>query len=307
MTMRLPPLNSLRAFEAAARLGGFAVAAEELNVTPAAISHQVKSLEGHLDVQLFHRMARGLALTNAGQELLPNISRGLGHFARAVGALSGGELAGPLVISAVPSFATFWLVPRLRSFMQAFPDINIRILADGPEPDLNLGNVDIRISIGKAVYPGLRTRTLMRDTVFPVCAPSLLNQKPLRRFSDIRHHVLLHDIDVGPGATLMSWARWFRDARLADSETAGNIDFNDAILLTEAAVRGHGIALARQSLVRDYLESGRLVRPLNISQTADDDFYAATTEAGAERPRARVFLDWLERQAEDKAADGYAA
>ena len=106
---------------------------------------------------------------------------------------------------------------------------------------------------------------------------------------------------------MMSWARWFRDAGLVDTETAGSIDFNDAILVSEAAVRGHGIALARQSLVRNYLDSGRLVRPLDISQPADDDFYAATTEAGAERPRARVFLDWLERQADDNAADGYAA
>ncbi len=304
--MRLPPLNSLRAFEAAARLGGFAVAAEELNVTPAAISHQVKSLEGHLNVQLFHRMARGLVLTNAGQELLPNISRGLGHFARAVGALSGGELAGPLVISAMPSFATFWLVPRLSSFTRAFPDINLRIFADGPEPDLNLGTVDVRVSIEAEIYPGLRSRSLMRDTVFPVCAPSLLNQIPLRRFSDLRNHVLLYDIDVAPGATPMSWGRWFQEAGMVESDAAGRIDFNDAIMVAEAAVRGHGIALARQSLVRDYLESGRLVRPLKISQPADDNFYVATTEAGAERPRVRVFLEWLERQIEDRAGDNFA-
>lgn len=304
--MRLPPLNSLRAFEAAARLGGFAVAAEELNVTPAAISHQVKSLEGHLNVQLFHRMARGLVLTNAGQELLPNISRGLGHFARAVGALSGGELAGPLVISAMPSFATFWLVPRLSSFTRAFPDINLRIFADGPEPDLNLGTVDVRVSIEAEIYPGLRSRSLMRDTVFPVCAPSLLNQIPLRRFSDLRNHVLLYDIDVASGATPMSWGRWFQEAGMVESDAAGRIDFNDAIMVAEAAVRGHGIALARQSLVRDYLESGRLVRPLKISQPADDNFYVATTEAGAERPRVRVFLEWLERQVEDRAGDNFA-
>jgi LysR family glycine cleavage system transcriptional activator len=306
MKMRLPPLNSLRAFEAAARLGGFAVAAEELNVTPAAISHQVKSLEGHLNVQLFHRMARGLVLTNAGQELLPNISRGLGHFARAVGALSGGELAGPLVISAMPSFATFWLVPRLSSFTRAFPDINLRIFADGPEPDLNLGTVDVRVSIEAEIYPGLRSRPLMRDTVFPVCAPSLLNKIPLRRFSDLRNHVLLYDIDVAPGATPMSWGRWFQEAGMVESDAAGRIDFNDAIMVAEAAVRGHGIALARQSLVRDYLESGRLVRPLKISQPADDNFYVATTEAGAERPRVRVFLEWLERQIEDRAGDNFA-
>ena len=297
--MRLPPLNSLRAFEAAARLGGFAVAAEELNVTPAAISHQVKALEADLQIQLFRRLPRGLELTNAGQELLPEISRGLAHFARATANVSGEELAGRLTINVVPSFATLWLMPRLGSFLQAFPDIRVRILASLIAPDLNLGDVDIRITYSKGHYPGLKTDLLMADTIFPVCAPTLLNQKPLRRFQDIRHHTLLHDIDIGEDEPTMTWARWLRDAGLTQELPESGVEFSDSILLTEAAVRGQGVALGRMSLVHDHLETGRLVRPLKVSRPSDYAYYIVTTEASAKRARVRVFTEWLKGQVKD--------
>lgn len=297
--MRLPPLNSLRAFEVAARLGGFVAAADELSVTPAAVSHQVKSLEAHLGIQLFRRLPRGLELTNAGQELLPNISRGLAHFARAVGGLSGGELAGRLTINTAPSFAALWLVPRLGEFTRAFPDIQVQLLAEDAAPDLNQGIVDIRIPFGVGRFPGLKSALLMRDTILPVCAPSLLNTNPLRRFSDIRRHTLLHDIDIGSDEPTMTWARWFRDAGIDDAAPAGHVEFGNSILLTEAAVRGLGVALGRISLVRDHLETGRLVRPLKIFKPSDYAYYAVTTEAGAERPRVRAFLEWLKGQIED--------
>ena len=301
--MRLPPLNAIRAFEAAARLGGFARAADELNVTPAAVSHQVKSLEAHLDIQLFNRLPRGLELTSAGQELLPNISRGFAHFARAVGALSGGQLAGRLTVNAAPSLATLWLVPRLESFLRAYPDIQVRLLAADAAPDLNLGHVDIRIPYGAGTFPGLKSRLLMRDTVFPVCAPSLLNHTPLRRFSDLRDHTLLHDIDIDTDEPTMTWARWLRDAGLGAHAPAGHVEFGNSVLVTEAAVRGQGVALGRLSLVRDHLETGRLVRPLKTSRPGDYAYYFVTTEAGAERPRVKVFLDWIERQVDDDSFD----
>ena len=301
--MRLPPLNAIRAFEAAARLGGFVRAANELNVTPAAVSHQVKSLEAHLGIHLFNRLPRGLELTSAGQELLPEISRGFAHFARAVGALSGGELAGRLTVNSAPSLATLWLVPRLETFIRAYPDIQVRLLAADVAPDLNLGKVDIRIPYGAGKFPGLKSRLLMRDTVFPVCAPSLLNHKPLRRFSDLRDHTLLHDIDISTDEPTMTWARWLRDAGLDEGVPARHVEFGNSILLTEAAVRGQGVALGRMSLVRNHLETGRLVRPLKITQPGDYAYYFVTTEAGAERPRVKVFLDWIVRQVQDNAID----
>jgi LysR family glycine cleavage system transcriptional activator len=301
--MRLPPLNAIRAFEAAARLGGFARAANELNVTPAAVSHQVKSLEAHLGIPLFNRLSRGLELTSAGQELLPEISRGFAYFERAVGALSGGELAGRLTVNAAPSLATLWLVPRLETFIRAYPDVRFRLLAAHVAPDLNLGKVDIRIPYGAGKFPGLKSRLLMRDTIFPVCAPSLLNHTPLRRFSDLRDHTLLHDIDIDTDEPTMTWSRWLRDAGLDEGAPAGHVEFGNSILLTEAAVRGQGVALGRMSLVRNHLETGRLVRPLKISRPGDYAYYFVTTEAGAERPRVKVFLDWIERQVQDDVID----
>ena len=297
--MRLPPLNSLRAFEVAARRGGFIGAAEELHVTPAAVSHQVKALESYLDIPLFRRLARGLELTEAGRELLPQLSRGFDHFARAIGGLSGGELTGKLKVSAAPSFATLWLVPRLGSFLRAFPEIQVRVLAASTPPDLNRGEVDIRIPYGTGDYPGFKAELLLRETIFPVCAPSLLNQTPLRRFSDLRHHTLLHDIDTGVGEPTMTWKRWLRDAGVSSAMSAGGVEFGDSILLTEAAVQGQGVALGRISLVRGHLATGRLLRPLKVSRPGDYAYYTVTTQAGAERPRVQAFLRWLEDQVEN--------
>ena len=276
-------------------------------MTPAAVSHQVKSLEGHLGAELFRRLPRGLTLTNAGRELVPDISRGLAHFARAVGGITGGELAGKLVVTAVPSFAALWLVPRLGSFLRAFPDVQLRVIASATTLDLKSGTVDVRIPYGMGHYPGLRVRLLMRDTVFPVCAPSLLNQRPLRRFADLRDHILLHDIQIDSDEPTMTWSRWLRDAGLEDAAPLGHLEFSDSILLTEAAVRGQGVALGRMSLVRDHLENGRLVRPFKVSRPGDNAYYSVTTEAGAARPRVQVFLDWLEREAQESGADGLGA
>lgn len=296
--MRLPPLNALKAFEAAARRGGFVTAAEELHVTPAAVSHQVKSLESYLETELFFRQPRGLELTPAGRELLPHLTRGFDHFAKAVASLSGGELRGALRVSAAPSFATLWLVPRLRGFLRAFPEVQIRVLAASRPPDLDAGEVDIRIPYGMGDYPGFKVTPLLQESIFPVCAPSLLNQTPLRRFADLKQHVLLHDIDIGEGEPTMTWKRWLRDAGLADVTPAGNVEFGDSILLTEAAVQGQGVALGRMSLVRGHLASGRLVRPLKVARPGDYAYYAVTTHAGAERPRVQAFLGWLADQVE---------
>ena len=301
MSLRLPPLNALRAFEVAARRGGFTSAAGELHVTPAAVSHQIKTLESHLDVQLFRRLPRGLEITEAGRQLLPQLTRGFEHFARAVDGLSAGELAGKLTVNTAPSFATLWLVPRLGSFLRAYPDIEVCVLCNEVAPDLNAGEVDIRLPYGMGDYPGLATSLLMREQVFPVCAPTLLNQSPLRRFSDLRHHTLLHDINTGPEESTMTWRRWLRDAGVSGVDPIRGVKFGNSTLLTEAAVRGQGVALGRTSLVGDHLATGRLVRPLKASRPADYAYYAVTTHAGAERPRVQAFVGWLEAQVERDA------
>jgi len=303
MATRLAPLNALRAFEVAARCGGFTSAAKELHVTPAAVSHQIKTLESHMDVVLFHRLARGLEITEAGRQLLPQLSRGFDHFARAIEGLSTGGIAGPLAVNTAPSFAALWLVPRLGSFLRAYPDVQVRVLVSEVPPDLNRGEVDIRLPYGMGDYPGLATNLLMREQIFPVCAPSLLNQTRLRRFADLRHHRLLHDINTGAEEPTMTWRRWLRDANVSGVDPTRGVEFGNSVLLTEAAVRGQGVALGRMSLVGDYLATGRLVRPLKTSQPADYAYYAVTTHAGAERPRVQAFLGWLEAQVEQDARE----
>ena len=298
MSARLPPLNALRAFEVAARRGGFSRAAEELHVTPAAVSHQIKSLESHLGVTLFRRLPRGLELTESGRQLLPQLSRGFEHFARGVEGLSASGLAGPLTVNTAPSFAALWLTPRLESFVRSYPDIEICVLAQEKPPDLARGEVDIRIPYGLGNYPGLATRLLMGERIFPVCAPSLLNQLRLRRFSDLRHHTLLHDVNPGAEEPSMTWRRWLRDAGITGIDAERGVKFGNSILVAEAAVRGLGVALGRLSLVGDHLATGRLVRPLKASRPADYAYYTVTTHAGAERPRVQAFVSWLEAEVE---------
>ena len=301
--MRLPPLNALRAFEVAARRGGFVSAAEELNVTPAAVSHQVKSLETWLDIQLFRRLPRGLQLTEIGRELVPNLSRGFDHFARAVGSITRGELKGRLTVNVIPSFSSLWLVPRLDSFIRAFPEIQVRILANTVSADLDRDKIDIRIPYGLGDYPGFESQLLLTEFIFPVCAPSLLNHTPLRRFSDLQNHTLLHDIDVGAGEPTMTWKRWLRDAGISSAVPAQGIEFSDSMLLTEAAVRGQGVALGRTSLVQDHMATGRLVRPLKTSRPGDYSYHIVTTHAGAERPRVQAFIRWLQDQIESDSQE----
>lgn len=304
MDTRLPPLNALRAFESAARRGGFAAAAQELHVTPTAVSHQVKALEGYLNVRLFNRLPRGLELTEAGRELLPQLSRGFDHLARAVVGLTAGGLGGRLIVSAIPSFSSLWLVPRLDSFLKAYPEIEVRVIASFTALDLNTGEVDVRIPYGLGTYPGFNVRPLMREEIFPVGAPTLLNQLPLRRFSDLRQHTLLHDINVGTNEPIMTWKRWFQEAGLSEFSAARSVEFSDAMLLTEAAVRGQGVALGRTSLVKDHLATGRLLRPLKVAQPADYAYYTVTTQPKATHPRVQAFIQWIEAQVEEDSARG---
>lgn len=300
--MRLPPLRALRAFEAAARSGSFLDAARELNVTPAAISHQIKLLEAELGVALFHRRARGVEPTAAAREMLPDIGQGFAHFGRAVGAVTGGTLAGPLTISALPSFTALWIVPRIGGFLDAHPEIDLTLHTSPLPVDLNRGEADLRIPFGRGQYPGFASRLLMRDEVFPVCAPMLLNRRPLRTPSDLRHHVLIQDVADGRFEPAETWPRWLRENGIPLEPGTRIVSFTDSMMITEAAVQGHGVALGRMSLVRGHLRAGRLVRPLKGSQPSEFSYYTVTTEAGAANPRVRAFLRWIEEEVASDAA-----
>jgi LysR family glycine cleavage system transcriptional activator len=191
---RLPPLNALRAFEAAARHLSFNAAAEELNVTPAAISHQIKALEADLGVKLFRRLNRAVRLTDAGQACVPGLRDGFERIAEAVARARQGDSVGLLTVTASPAVASKWLVPRLERFRARHPAIDLRIDASMRLVDLVREDVHVGLRYGAGKYPGLHTEQLVRSEVFPVCSPDLLKGKhPLRTPEDLRHHTLIHD------------------------------------------------------------------------------------------------------------------
>lgn len=298
MSRRLPPLNALRAFEVAARHESFAKAADELAVTPAAVSQQIRLLEADLGITLFRRLPRGLVLTKAARAALPELRRAFDHLARAVESIQVWSLAGPLQVTVIPSFATRWLVPRLTGFVQAYPDIEVTVRAEIRTVDFAREPVDLGLRYGKGTYPGLDARLLLTEEVFPVCAPALLSgPKPLRRVEDLRQHVLLHDRQLSGEEPSLYWRHWLRDAGLGDMDGDRGPGFTDATMLLDAAVRGMGVALGRSALVADDLAAGRLVRPFAVARPADYAYYVVMPPGHAANPRVQLFTAWLEEQA----------
>lgn len=293
MQTRLPPLNALRAFEAAARQLSFVKAAAELHVTPAAVSHQVKALEEQLGVALFTRLPRGLVLSDAGRGMLPELAKGFAHFGRAVQGAVAGDVAGELKVTAIPSFAQLWLMPRLARFLGAYPDV--RLIIDGTPQlvDLARSDVDLAIRYGTGRYPGMWCRLLFTEETFPVCAPALLDgPPPLRRPADLRHHRLLEDWNITSGEAWLTWRAWAAHLGL-DLDTDSGLRLSDSMTLMEAAVRGLGVAIGRTSLAGEHLATGRLVRPFAVTKAADYAYYAVAPEGSESRPRLRAFVDWL--------------
>lgn len=298
MSRRLPPLNALRAFEAAARHASFARAADELAVTPAAISQQIRLLEADLGVTLFRRLPRGLVLTETAKSALPELGKAFAHLTRAVEGVRGGSLVGPLVVSIIPSFAGRWLVPRLGGFVEAYPEIEITVRAELHTVDFARVDVDVGIRYGKGVYPGLDTRLLLTEDVFPVCAPALLaGEKPLKKLDDLRHHTLLHDRQLSSEEPSLRWRNWLHDAGVEGWDFDRGPGFTDALMMLTACERGLGVALGRGGLCADELANGRLVRPFTQSRPADYSYYAVVPAGHGEAPRVRAFLDWLDEEA----------
>lgn len=293
MVRRLPPLNALRAFEAAARLGSFARAGEELAVTATAISHQVKSLEEYLGVVLFDRLPRGLRLTAMGRAYLPELTHGFDQLARAAERLHESELRGLLTVSVLPSFGQRWLVPRLGDFRRRFPEIDVRIQATPRNADFVREGVDVGVRYGVGQYPGLRTRLLMTEEVFPAASPTLLGGAGgLRDWGDLARHTLLHDYTGREDEQWITWRPWLAQAGLATLDLMRGLFYDDSAMMVEAAVQGQGVMIARSALVSDALRDGRLVALFGVRRPADYAYYVVTPEAVADQPRIRAFVDW---------------
>lgn len=293
MKRRLPSLNALRAFEVAARLGRVNGAAEELNVTPAAVSHQIKSLEEYFGVPLFRREVRRISLTRAGETLLPQVSDGFDQLAAACSLLLSEEETGVLTVSAPPTFAAKWLVQRLIDFNEQHPDISVRL--DG-SVDIALfdDDVDVAIRFGLGPYDDLYSVPLVKETVVAVCAPSLLNgDKPLSTPDDLRHHTLLHvDWEV-PSGTKVDWTMWLKLAGVEGVDGRKGPQFNSEHLSISAAVQGQGVALIGEVHAREELASGRIVQLFDIDLPTEYHYWLVCPPAYLDRPKVAAFRDWI--------------
>jgi LysR family glycine cleavage system transcriptional activator len=295
MARRLPPLNALRAFEAAARHLSFTKAADELFVTQAAVSHQIKALEETLGVQLFRRYNRRLELTRAGQDYLPPLRDAFDMMAVATRRLRPDHESGQLKVSTLQSFATKWLIPRLARFHERHPEIDPMISTSHRLVDLEAEDVDVAIRVGQGNYPELHVVLLMDDLAFPVCSPRLLDgPKPLRQPADLAYHVLLHDFSVSRDGDAPNWRNWLKRAQVTGVDAERGPSYNDTAMALQAAIAGQGIALARRSLVVDDLKAGILVCPFGPEMPTRFSWYFVCAPSSVEHPKVRAFLRWLE-------------
>ena len=293
MNERLPPLNALRAFECAARHLSFTRAAQELHVTQAAVSHQVKALEEHLGFKLFRRLNKALLLTDAGQAYAPALSDAFNLLRQATQRVMSSEASSPLTVSVLPSFASRWLVPRLGDLRQHHPDIDLLIDPNSAVVDLARGTVDVAIRYGLGEYPGLVSDRLMSEDLFPVCAPKLLRTaEPLRQPQDLSHFPLLHDDDHS------YWQAWLSAAGVDGVDVNRGTVFTDSSLLLQAAVDGQGVAIARSVLVQDALDDGTLVRPFDTRITTRFAYYVVMLPERAQHEKLARFREWLITQAQ---------
>lgn len=299
MTARLPSLNGLRAFEAAARHLSFTLAASELNVTQTAISHQIRRLEEELGIRLFIRQNRALALTPEARDYLPGVRAAFNDLRLATDRLLRKEDDKVLTVSTLASLAAKWLLPRLTDFQEQHPGIDVRITTSTGLVDFQRDNVDAAIRYGRGQWPGVRADWLMADELFPVCSPSLLRgDKPLRRPEDLRNHPLLHTSNTNSD----DWRLWLTAAGLpVDIARQPGITFDMIFMTIQAAIDGIGVAMGRTSYVQDDIAKGRLVVPFKIALPADAGFYLVAPEGRREAPKLAAFRQWIVAATQNKA------
>jgi len=294
---RLPPLNSLKAFEAAARHLNFSRAADELSVTPGAVSQQIQNLEDYVGAALFKRTPKGLLLTDAAQTALPALREAFDRLAEAASLLTAAVDGRRLTLTAPPSFAAKWLVPRLGAFEQAHPQVDVWLSAGIELVDLTAGEVDVAIRYGSGRYPGLEVRRLLSEEVIPVISPDLLAQQPLERPDDLTHHILLHDGSPDLDDSCPDWTMWLAARGVRGVDGMRGPRFNQSSLVIEAAVNGRGVALAKRTLAQADLEAGRLTAPLQIATAVDFAYYLVHSKAKGRLPQVKAFMSWIEAEA----------
>lgn len=296
---RLPPLNALKAFEAAARHLSFTKAADELDVTPGAISQQIRILEDYTNIPLFRRTGRQVLLTDAAQAALPLVREGFEKLTEAGRIMRAPARKGKVMISCAPSFAAKWLAPKLDGFHFAHPDIEAWVSADMSLTDFTSADTDLAIRYGRGVYDGLKSEKLMEETVLPVCSPRLM-QGPdaIRKPEDLSQHTLLHDESSENDPSCPDWKSWLRARGVSNIDASKGPRFNQSMLVIEAAATGRGVALAKKAIAASDLASGRLVAPFADGSTLLDFAYHIVWPRGrTQSVESRTFIKWLKAEA----------
>ena len=294
MPKPLPPLSSLRCFEAVARQLSFSKAAEELNVTPGAVSQQIRAFEELLGTRLFDRTKRSVALTQVAARMLPDVQAGLGLLSRACSnrALPLGERT--LTISVAPSFASKWLLPRLPSFYDQHADIELRISATVELAEFKRDGIDLAIRLGHGRYPGLHAEPLFAEALTPLCSPKILKgQGRLKTPDDLRKHRMIHDTSIPGQGEHSAWDKWLALAGAKHISARRGVRFTLAELAMQAAIDGAGVVLGRLVLAEGDLAAGRLVRPFKPVLPLDVSYFLVRSEETTPRPEMLHFRDWL--------------
>jgi len=286
MALRLPPMQALRAFEAAARVGSLTKAAQALNLTHGAISHQIKSLESDLGVRLVERAGRGIRLTDAGERFAIRVRAAFTELAAAVNEIAAHANPRQLRVTMTPSFAARWLLPRIGRFLEAYPDVDLDVRASLALVDFARDDADVAIRYGHGDWPNVHVEHLLDEVCFPVCSPRLAGGRLPIRPADLSRYTLLRSNDE-------FWKPWLEAAGLDWPEPARGPIFNDSAHLMQAAAEGQGIALARTSLVGNDLRNGVLVQLFDVELPLSRKYYLVYPARMANSPKLTLLRQWL--------------
>ena len=285
---RLPPLNGLRAFEATGRHLSFTKAAEELNVTQTAVSHQIKGLEEQLGLKLFHRSPGRVELTREGRLLLPGLTEAFDRMTQAVEDVRPASGNRPLIVSVTPAFGSKWLAGRLGRFWCQHPEVELVIQHTMNLVDLTRDEVDVAVRFGDGDWPGLVSEKLVAKDMVPICSPALLEgAHPLREPADLKHHTLLHEDDQE------DWVEWLRIAGVTDIDPRRGPVVDDLSTLARLAMDGAGVAIAPLNMMEEELKSGRLVQPFDVSLPQEAGYHLVYLPGMEKDPRVAAFREFL--------------
>jgi LysR family glycine cleavage system transcriptional activator len=297
MHRRLPPLNALKAFEAAARHLSFTRAADELFVTQAAVSHQIKALEEFLSLKLFIRRNRTLLLTEEGQAYFLELKDIFKNLQDATERLLARGSKGAITVATPPSFASQWLVPRISKFSLAYPDIDVRLKAVDFDEGFLADDIDVAIYYGRGRWSGIQAEKLHTEFLTPLCSPSLFQgSKPLNSLADLKHHVLLHD------SSRAIWKMWLKHFNVFGVNVNQGPVFSHSMMVMQAAALGQGIALGNSVLAKPELDAGRLIMPFEEKLESRDAYYLVCHEGQAEMGKIAAFRDWVMNLVQEEQA-----